>query len=216
MGVPDVGRNDAPVTSKVRGVRMTVVLRLVLVAATAFVMVGLPLVVPLPGLADQGPAISTTVAASPALDNGNDNGGQTENDNRDESQIEGTILPVACPDESGEVAQVCGGVQGITITAINRTSSPPEIYVHNVDGPVRVTFRDAASLDQFQEGQYVRIDGRRLDAFLFEADSGDIDIVQGPALRPDDNGNSNGNGNGNDNGNSNRNDNSDNNGNDNE
>ena len=186
---------------------MAVVLRLVLVAATAVVMVGIPLVVPLPGLADSGTAMYSTVAASPALDNGNDNGGQTENDNRDESQIEGTILPVACPDQSGEVAQVCGGVQGITIPAINKTSSPPDIYVHNVDGPVRVTFRDPASLDRFQEGQYVRIDGRRIDTFLFEADSDGIDIVQGPALRPDDNGNSNGNGNGNDNGNSNSNDN---------
>ena len=178
---------------------MAIVLRLVLVAATAVVMAGGPLVVPLPGLADRGVALSSTVAASPALDNGNDNGGQSENDNRDESQIEGTILSVACPDQSGQVAQVCGGVQGVTIPAINRTSNPPDIYVHNVDGPVRVTFRNPASLDRFQEGQYVRIDGQRIDTFLFEADSDDIDIVQGPALRPSDNGNGNGNGNRNDN-----------------
>ncbi len=171
---------------------MAIVLRLVLVAATAVVLVGLPLVVPLPGVPDRGTTMYSTVAASPGLDNGNDNGGQVENDNQDESQIEGTILPVECPDQSGQLAHVCGGVQGITIPAINRTSSPPDIYVHNVDGPVRVTFRDPASLDRFQDGQYVRIDGRQLDTFLFEADADDIDIVQGPALRPDDNGNDNG------------------------
>jgi len=84
-----------------------------------------------------------------------------------------------------------------------------------VDGPVRVTFRNPANLDRFQDGQYVRIDGRRLDTFLFEADADDIDIVQSPALRPDDNGNGNSNGNGNDNGNSNSNGNGNDNGNDN-
>jgi hypothetical protein len=182
---------------------MAAALRAVLVVVTVGVMAGLPLLVPVPGLADRGGMAYTAAAASPALDNGNDNGGddRAENDNRDEFQIEGTILSVACPDQFGRFAPVCGGLEGVTIPAINRTSTPPDIYVHNVDGAVRVIFRDPASLDRFEEGQYVRIDGRRLGVFHFEADAGDIDIVQGPALRPGDNGN--GNGNGNNNGNDN-------------
>ena len=185
---------------------MTGVLRLVLVGVTVGVLAGLPLVAPVPGLAELG-SVASTAAASPALDNGNDNNSGAENDNRDEFQIEGTILSVACPDQFGQFAEVCGGLQGVTIPAINRGSTPPDIYVHNVDGPVRVVFRDPARLDQFEEGQYVRIDGQRISQFLFEAESddNDIDIVQGPALRPGggDNGNGNSNGNGNGNGNDN-------------
>ena len=117
------------------------------------------------------------MAAGPALDNDNDDNDQAENDNRDEYEIEGTVLAVSCPDEFGQVAQVCGNLRGGTIPAINRTSNPPDIYVHNVDGPVRVVFRNPASLDQFQEGQYVRIDGRRIDVFLFAAEAGGADII---------------------------------------
>ena len=164
---------------------MTGLLRLVLVGVTVGVLAGLPLVAPVPGLAELGTAASTA-AASPALDNDNDGSSGAENDNRDETRIEGTILSVACPDQFGHFAEVCGGLQGVTIPAINRNADPPDIYVHNVDGAVRVVFRNPASLDQFEEGQYVRIDGRRISLFLFEAES-------------DDNGNGNGNGNGNDN-----------------
>ncbi len=177
---------------------MVRLLRAMLAAATVAVLAGLPLVTPVPGLADLGAAASTA-AASPALDNGNDNGGQAENDNRDEHRIEGTILSVACPDQRGQFAEVCGGRQGVTIPAIDRTADPPSVYVHNVDGAVQVVFRDPARLDQFEEGQYVRIDGRRISLFLFEAEPDDVDIVQGPALRPGGGDNGNGNGNGNDN-----------------
>jgi hypothetical protein len=178
---------------------MTGVLRLALAGVTVGVLAGLPLVAPVPGLPELG-SVASTAAASPALDNDNDGGSGAENDNRDETRIEGTILSVACPDQFGQFAEVCGGLQGVTIPAINRGATPPDIYVHNVDGAVRVVFRDPASLDQFEEGQYVRIDGRRLGVFHFEAESGDndVDIVQGPTLRPGRGDNGNGNGNDND------------------
>jgi len=35
-----------------------------------------------------------------------------------------------------------------------------------------VTFDDPTALDEFQEGDYVRIEGRRVRTFLFRGDSG--------------------------------------------
>ena len=176
----------------------------VLLAVAAFALVGFPLVVQLPGPADQGTAVYAAMAASPARGNDNNDHGQVANDNRGEFQIEGAVLPVRCPDQFGQAIPVCGDRRGVTIPAINRDANPPEIYVHNVGGPVRVVFGNPASLDQFQEAQYVRIGGRWIERFLFEAGGGEVDVVLSPALQQGGSdtataGNDNDDGNGNDN-----------------
>ena len=111
---------------------------------------------------------ATTALASVAADNDND-----DNEDEFQTELEGTVLPVQCPGDRGSdpgLAAACINLpEGAFIPAINPGSNPPDMYVHNLDGAVRVVFSDPASLGQFQEGDYVRIEGRRIHTFLFEA-----------------------------------------------
>ena len=112
---------------------------------------------------------ATIALASVAADNGNGN----DNEDEYQTELEGTVLPVQCPGVRGSdphVAAACINLpEGAFIPAINPGSNPPDMYVHNLDGAVRVVFRDPASLGQFREGDYVRIEGQRIHAYLFEA-----------------------------------------------
>jgi len=120
---------------------------------------------------------SVAVAAGSPLTSNDDN------DNNDyRTELEGQVLPVACPAVRGDdprVEAACAGVaEGTVIPAIIRDSTPPSMFVHNLDGAVWVTFDDPAELDAFQEGDYVRIEGRRVHTFLFrgrEGSTGDND-----------------------------------------
>ena len=118
---------------------------------------------------------ATTVLASVAADNGNGN----DNGNEYKTELEGTVLPVQCPAERGSdpgLRSACVDLpEGAFIPAINPGSNPPDMYVHNLDGAVRVVFRNPASLGQFQEGDYVRVEGRRIHTFLFEATDASVE-----------------------------------------
>ena len=90
--------------------------------------------------------------------------------------MEGQILPVQCPlvrgSEPGlEVA--CEEVpEGTVLPAITRDAIPARVYVHNLDGAVLVIFNDPAETAAFQEGDYVRIKGRRVSTFLYRGREG--------------------------------------------
>jgi len=122
-------------------------------------------------LSPTGPSVATASAVADSNDNDEDD----DNDNKDQNELEGQVLPVQCPLARGsraDVDVVCAGLpEGFVIPAINRSSNPPDAYVHNLDGAVRVTFTDRSLLDQFSEGNYVRLSGTRLDTFLFAADA---------------------------------------------
>ncbi len=111
----------------------------------------------------------TALAAGPGFDNDND----------DRTELEGQVLPVQCPAIRGDEPRVeaaCAAVpEGTLIPAINRDSTPPSMFVHNLDGAVWVTFDDPAELDAFQEGDYVYIEGRRVHTFLFRGRAGSTD-----------------------------------------
>ena len=115
-------------------------------------------------------AVRPALAAGPGFDNDND-------DHR--TELEGQVLPVRCPAIRGDEPRVeaaCAGVpEGTFIPAINRDSTPPSMFVHNLDGAVWVTFDDPTELDAFQEGDYVRIKGRRVHTFLFRGREGSTD-----------------------------------------
>ncbi len=147
--------------------------RATLVVATVLVIGAAPLFVD--GLGPPGgtpPAIRAAAAAGPHFDNDNDNDDH-------ETEVEGQILPVQCPlvrgSEPGlEVA--CEEVpEGTVLPAITRDAIPARVYVHNLDGAVLVTLDDPAALDAFQEGDYVRIEGRRVHTFLFRGRAGSTD-----------------------------------------
>ncbi len=113
---------------------------------------------------------SGVVVAAPLLSN-------DDNDNNEyRTELEGQVFPVACPAVRGgdpRFKDACAGVpEGTVIPAINKESTPPSMFVHNLDGAVWVTFDDPAELDEFHEGDYVRIKGRRIRTFLFRGDSG--------------------------------------------
>ena len=126
------------------------------------------------------PSATPTAMASPAAQNDNDDGDDGGNDNT-ETEIEGQVLPVQCPTVRGSdpgVAAVCIDLpEGAFIPAVNPGSDPPDMYVHNIDGAVRVIVRDRNLLDQyqFQPGDYVRLGGQRITEFLFEAN--DVESV---------------------------------------
>ena len=155
-------------------------------------MVVVVAVISVAGVAFLGTSLrpATIALASVAADNGNGN----DNEDEYQTELEGTVLPVQCPGERGSdphVEAACIGLpEGAFIPAINPGSNPPDMYVHNLDGAVRVVFRDPASLGQFHEGDYVRVEGRRIHTFLFEAREASVE----------DDGGDNDNGNGNDNG----------------
>ena len=121
---------------------------------------------------------STSVALASVAAGGNDND-DDDNDNEEQRNVEGQVLPVECPGVRGtreEVASVCfDEPEGATLPAVR--TDRPEMYVHTIDGAVRVTFRDRRILDeyQFQEGDYVRLGGNRVHTFHFEAD--DVESV---------------------------------------
>ena len=119
------------------------------------------------------PTRSVAVAAGPLLTS-NDNADNDNNDYR--TELEGQVLPVACPAVRGDdprFESACAGVpEGTVIPAINTDSTPPSMFVHNLDGAVWVTFDDPTELDAFREGDYVRIEGRRVRTFLFRGDEG--------------------------------------------
>ena len=137
--------------------------RALLVVATVIVVGVAPLFVHGLGLPGGAPAM----AAGPHFDNDNDD---------DRTELEGQVLPVACPAVRGSEPRfeaACAGVpEGTFIPAINTDSIPPSMFVHNLDGAVWVTFADPAELDAFQEGDYVRIEGRRVHTFLFRGREG--------------------------------------------
>ena len=153
-------------------------LRIVLIIVTAAITAAFPLFV-------RGIDPSSTDAAASLFPgrgrpfavsaNNNDHrtGADNGNDNEEETELEGTVLSVSCPEERGSderVAAACENLpEGDFIPAINPGSSPPDMYVHNLDGAVRVVFSDPASLDQFHEGDYVRVKGRTIHTFLFDA-----------------------------------------------
>ena len=116
---------------------------------------------------------SVAAAAGPLLAS-NDNDGNDNNDYR--TELEGQVFSVQCPAVRGDEPRfeaVCAGVpEGTFIPAINRDSTPPSMFVHNLDGAVWVTFDDPTELDAFREGDYVRIEGRRVHTFLFRGDEG--------------------------------------------
>jgi len=116
---------------------------------------------------------SGAVVAAPLLSN-NDNDDNDNNEYR--TELEGQVFPVQCPAVRGNEPRfedACAGVpEGTFIPAINKDSTPPSMFVHNLDGAVWVTFDDPAELDEFHEGDYVRIEGRRIRTFLFHGDSG--------------------------------------------
>ena len=138
------------------------------------------------GLAGAFSSSSTSVALASVAAGGNDNDGDDDNDNEEQRNLEGTVLPVECPSERGsrpDVAVVCSVAEArgvptpAVLPAVNPGSNPPDMFVHTLDGAVRVEFRDRRILDeyQFQEGDYVRLGGRRVHANLFEAD--DVESV---------------------------------------
>ncbi len=118
-----------------------------------------------------GPSVALASVAADSNENEEDD----DNDNQDQGELEGQVLAVQCPLARGsrpDVAAVCADLpEGFVIPAINRGSNPPDAYVHNLDGAVRVIFTDRSLLDQFSEGDYIRLSGNRLDTFLFEAES---------------------------------------------
>ena len=132
------------------------------------------------GLAGAFSSSSTSVALASVAAGGNDND-DDDNDNEEQRNIEGGVHAVQCPTFRGTepgLAAACIDVpEGTTIPAVNPGSNPPDMYVHTIDGAVRVTFRDRRILDeyQFQEGDYVRLGGNRIHTFLFEAD--DVESV---------------------------------------
>lgn len=145
----------------VRG--MLVVITVMVLGATPSFMHGI-------GPSVEGtPLRSGAVAAAALSSNGNDN-------NAYRTELEGQALPVACPAVRGgdrRFEEACAGMpEGTVIPAINKDSTPPSMFVHNLDGAVWVTFDDPTALDEFQEGDYVRIEGRRVRTFLFRGDSG--------------------------------------------
>ena len=128
---------------------------------------------------------ATSVAFARPVAGDNDDGGQ---DNDEEAnEIEGQILRVVCPPERGSdppVAAACADLPtGSVIPAINRESDPPDMYVHTLDGAVRVIVRDRARLDQVAECNYVSVDGERIHTFLFEGQ--DIEVQDFSGCRND-------------------------------
>ena len=117
----------------------------------------------------EGASPRAVAAAAGPLLNSNDN-----NDYR--TELEGQVFSVPCPAVRGDDPRfeaACAGVpEGTVIPAINKDSTPPSMFVHNLDGAVWVTFDDPTELDAFQEGDYVRIEGRRVHTFLFRGDEG--------------------------------------------
>ena len=148
--------------------------RALLIIATVLMIGGAPLFGDRLGLPGGDPTtVRAAVAAGPHLDN-------HDNDNDDDrTELEGQVLPVQCPAVRGEDPQLesaCANVpEGTLIPAINRDSTPPSMFVHNLDGAVWVTFDDPTELDAFQEGDYVRIEGRRVHTFLFRGREGSTD-----------------------------------------
>ena len=145
-------------------VRAMLVLATVLAATTAP-----PFMRDLGLVGGEPPAVRSAVAAGPVFqDNDNDDDYRTE--------LEGQVLPVQCPavlESEPGLEFACAGVpEGTLIPAINKDSTPPSLFVHNLDGAVWVTFDDPAELDAFQEGDYVRIEGRRVHTFLFRGREG--------------------------------------------
>ena len=139
--------------------------RVIMVIVTASALAGLPLLLGWSGLPEASAATLDAAAARPRLDN-------DDNDN-DGNELEGQVLSVQCPmvrESDPRLEEACSGLpEGAFIPAINPGSSPPDMYVHNLDGAVRVVFRDPAELAGFSEGDYVRIEGRRVGRFLFLA-----------------------------------------------
>ncbi len=147
------------------------VMRVMLVVATVIAMGASPPF--MPGLVPSGEVVTTrsvALAVGPMLDNDN-------NDYR--TELEGQVFSVQCPAVRGDEPRfeaVCAGVpEGTFIPAINRDATPPSMFVHNLDGAVLVIFDDPVELDAFQEGDYVRIEGRRVHTFLFHGDEGSTD-----------------------------------------
>lgn len=121
-----------------------------------------------------------------ALAGDNDNRGSDDNDDDDDqeqNEVEGQILTVRCPSTKGtdrSVAAVCTDLpEGFVIPAVNRNSSPPDFYLFNVDGAVRVIVRDRGKLEGISECNYVSVDGERINANLFEADDISVDDRSG-------------------------------------
>ena len=146
------------------------VMRTLLGVATVLVMGMAPALVGDFGRPGGAPAAArAALAAGPGFDNDND----------DRTELEGQVLPVQCPAIRGDEPRVeaaCAGVpEGTLIPAINTDSTPPSLFVHNLDGAVWVTFDDPAELDAFHEGDYVRIEGRRVHTFLFRGREGSTD-----------------------------------------
>ena len=149
-----------------------------------------------------GPAVlaspSAPSAAPVALARDNDNGGDDNDNNEGERrEIEGQVLAVQCPTVRGSVPEVAAACinlpEGAFIPAVNPGSEPPDLYVHTLDGAVRVVLRDRARLEQIGECNYVRVDGDRISTFLFEAE--DIDVIDASGCQfngNDNNGNDNG------------------------
>ena len=132
------------------------------------------------GLVSAFSPAATPVALANLLGDNEDDGDQ-DNDEED-NEIEGQVLPVQCP-PSGEVAEVCGERRGVTLPAVDREANPPSIYVHTLDGPVRVTIRNRALLDQVADCNYISVDGDRVSTFWFEGD--DIEIQDFSGCRND-------------------------------
>ena len=145
--------------------------RAMLVVVTVLVAGVAPFVIGDLGLPGGVPAAAqAAVAAGPRFDNDND---------EHRTELEGQVLPVECPAVRGDkpwLEAACAGVpEGTLIPAINRDSTPPSMFVHNLDGAVWVTFDDPAELDAFREGDYVYVEGRRVHTFLFRGRAGSTD-----------------------------------------
>ncbi len=130
---------------------------------------------------------ATSVAFASPVAGGNDNDDGDQDNDEEANEIEGQILRVVCPLERGSdpaVAAVCADLStGSVIPAINREPDPPDMYVHTLDGAVRVIVRDRARLDQVAECNYVSVDGERIHTFLFEGQ--DIEVQDFSGCRND-------------------------------
>ena len=138
------------------------------------------------GLAGGPSAATAPVAiASVAADNDND-------DNDDDPNV-----------LRGQVVSPAPG----TLPAIDRSASPPVMFIANIDGIVTVLVLDPSQLDTsgVQRGDHVRLDGQKISELLFEAT--DIEVTQRCCPSPrrgnadNDNGDGNADDDGNDNGN---------------
>ncbi len=122
------------------------------------------------------PSLYPTALASVAAyhdDNDNDDGdngdnGDNDNDNDDnDNDDEARVL-------RGQVVSPAPGV----LPAIDRNLNPPVMFVANIDGIVTVPVLDPPDLDAsgVQPGDHVRLDGRKITEFLFEAT--DIEVTE--------------------------------------